>query len=206
MIHNIIFDLAGVVMNLNLERDTKALNDAGLPDFNGCLADEAIRTPCLAYLNGLMPKGEFFDAIRPLCKAGVTDDEIDWAMNAVLDDIPLSRIRMIRELRKNYRIFLLTNIYVDAWEHAKGEIERKGFTLDECFDRLFLSYEMQLAKPDARIFQAVLDATGAKAEETAFFDDSRENIESAKRMGFDAHLVPMNNVEKTVNEVFMTTF
>ena len=36
MIKNIIFDLAGVILNLDIERDTKALNQVGLPDFMGC--------------------------------------------------------------------------------------------------------------------------------------------------------------------------
>lgn len=200
MIKNIIFDLAGVILNLNIERDTAALNAAGLPDFAGCLANEAIRTPCLAYLNGLMPKKDFFEAIRPLCKEGVTDEEINWAMNAVLDDIPESRLKMLTELRKTYKVYLLSNIYDDAWNHAMREIERQGFTTEECFDHLFLSHEMQLAKPDPRIFQAVMETTGCKAEETVFFDDSRENIESAKQLGFHAFLVPMNELESILNQ------
>ena len=59
---------------------------------------------------------------------------------------------------------------------------------------------MQLAKPDPRIFQALIDATGISPEETLFFDDSRSNIATAKAMGFQAHLAPMNNLE----DVFAT--
>lgn len=200
MIKNIIFDLAGVVMNLNLERDTAALNAAGLPDFAGCLANEEIRKPCLAYLNGLMPKREFFEAIRPMCKEGVTDAEIDWAMNAVCDDIPKERIEMLIGLRKQYKVYLLSNIYDDAWAHATNEIERQGYTLEQCFDQLFLSHKMQLAKPDARIFNAVVEATGIKPEETLFFDDTKENVEAAKKLGFSAHLVKMNCLESCLNQ------
>ena len=54
---------------------------------------------------------------------------------------------------------------------------------------------MQLAKPDPRIFQAVIDATGISPEDTLFFDDSRSNIATAKSMGFQAHLAPMNKLE-----------
>ena len=198
---NIIFDLAGVLMNLNIKRDTEALNAAGLPDFAGCLANEAIRIPCLAYLNGLMPKAEFFTAIRPVCKTGVTDDEIDWAMNAVLDDIPLSRLQMLVRLRKTHNVYLLSNIYDDAWQHAVREIESKGYTTDECFDHLFLSHEMQLAKPDTRIFQAVIDTVSLKPEETIYYDDSKENIEAARQMGFTSVLVPMNKLEEVILSV-----
>ena len=191
----IIFDLAGVILNLNLERDTKALNDAGLPDFAGCLSDETIRVPMLAYLNGLSSVDEFCRNLRPKCRAGITDEEMLWAMDAVLDDIPQSRIDMLLSLRKKYKVYLLSNIYDAAWKHAEKEIERHGFRVADCFERTFLSHEMQLAKPDPRIFQAVIDATGIKPEETYYFDDTKENIDMGAKLGFHSILVPMNQLE-----------
>ena len=81
---NYIFDLAGVIINLDIERDTKALNYIGLPDFEGCLKQPEIAVPTLAYLNGLMPEQEYCETIRPVCRKNVTDEEILWAMDDVL--------------------------------------------------------------------------------------------------------------------------
>lgn len=192
---NIIFDLAGVVLNLNLERDTKALNGAGLPDFMGCLKDEKIRVPLLEYVNGLIEKPEFLRRMRPVCKLNVTDEEMLWAMDAVLDDIPKARLETIIRLREKYNVYLLSNIYVDAWQHAVREIERHGFTVEDCFDKTYLSYEMMLAKPDARIFEAVFKDAGIDPSETLYFDDSKDNIEAGLALGLQAHLVKMNCLE-----------
>ena len=198
MIKNIIFDLAGVLLNLNLDKDTEALHSIGLPDFVGCLNDKAIREPALAYLNGLMPRQEFLTAIRPLCAVGVTDEQILWAMDAVLDDIPESRLRMLVELRKTYRVFLLSNLYDTAWQYTQQIVEQQGYTLDECFEQTFVSYEMQLAKPDPRIYQQVIQQTGIIPAETLYYDDTRENIEAAMALGFQAILVPMNKLESVL--------
>lgn len=196
MIKNIIFDLAGVVLNLDIERDTEALNAVGLPDFVGCLNDPAIATPMVAYLNGLKSREDFCREMRPVCRPGVTDAELLWSMDAVLADIPAARLDHIVELRKTHKVYLLSNIYDSAWQHAVKQVEQAGFTLDECFDHLFLSHEMQLAKPDPRIFQAVIDHTGLLPEETLYFDDTKSNIEMGNSLGFRSVLVPMNRVEE----------
>ena len=102
---------------------------------------------------------------------------------------------MLLELRKDHKVYLLSNIYDRGWQIATEAFRKHGVEPEDCFDKLFLSHEMQLAKPDPRIFHAVIDATGIKPEETIFFDDSRSNIETAKAMGFQAKLAPMNKLE-----------
>lgn len=201
---NIIFDLAGVVLNLDLERDTKALQGIGLPDFEGCIKDKKIAEPMLAYLNGLMEENAFCDALRPLCRKDVTDDELLYAMDAVLDVVPRERIDLILSLRKKYRVFLLSNIYEKAWRYAVAEIEKHGVTVDDLFDKVFLSYEMNLAKPDPRIFIRVMEETGIIPEETLYFDDSQSNIKTGNELGFISRLVPMNCLEEVISTLHLT--
>lgn len=200
MIKNIIFDLAGVIINLNLERDTAALNSVGLPDFAGCIANPDIAAPMLAYLNGLSSAKEFLHDIRPFCNAEATDADILWSMDAVLDDIPASRLQKLVDLRKQYRVFLLSNLYEVAWTLTLKEFERNGFTPSQCFDKVFLSYEMHLAKPDPEIYKRVVAETGINPDETAYYDDSRDNIESARALGFHSILVPMNCLESVLEQ------
>lgn len=201
---NIIFDLAGVVLNLDLERDTKALRSVGLPDFFDFPNHPQICNPTMDYLNGLSTPEKLCNSIRQYCKEGVTDEQILWSMDEVLDTIPKERLLLIKELRKKYRVFLLSNIYDTAWQYTLNEMERNGMTPDDCFEKTFLSYEMQLAKPDPRIFQAVIDDTGIIPEETFYFDDSRHNIEAGKKMGFKAVLVEMNKLEDALKECGIT--
>lgn len=201
MIKNIILDLAGVVLNLNLERDTKALNDIGLPDFDECLRRQELRIPLLDYLNGLTSEHDFLNHIRPFCSQSSTNNDILDAMDAVLDDIPKSRLQLIISLRKDYRVFLLSNIYEKAWQYAVERIEEQNHTVEECFEKAFLSYEMMMAKPDPRIFHAVIEATGIIPEETLFLDDTRSNVDVANNLGFNAVLVEMNKLEDCLSDV-----
>ena len=198
MIRNIIFDLAGVLLNLDIEKDTFALNSIGLPDFEGCLQREEIYVPTLAYLNGLMPAGEYCDAIRPVCKEGVSNEKILWAMDEVLADFPKSRMQMLVELRKKYKVFLLSNLYKTAWDYTLDQFEQNGFTPEQCFDKVFLSYEMQLAKPDTRIYKEVCRESGILPEETLYFDDSKSNVDAGNALGMKSFLVKMNCLEEII--------
>lgn len=201
MIKNIILDLAGVVLNLDLERDTEALRSIGLPDFDECLRRPEIFQPMLKYLNGLSDAGNFLDEMHKMCHPEATGQQILDAMDAVLADVPKQRLERIVALRKHYRVFLLSNIYETAWQYAVGEIEKQGYTLADCFDEVFLSYEMRMAKPDPQIFLSVVEATGILPEETLYFDDSRENVEVGNRLGFVSHLVEMNQLEKKLEKL-----
>lgn len=199
MIKNIIFDLAGVLLNLDLEQDTRALHSLGLPDFDECLRRPEICRPTLAYLNGILPGPDFCHQIRPLCRAGVTDQEILAGMDAVLGDLPLSRLKWLKELRQKYRVFLLSNLNESAWQYTQRQFAAHGVNPNDCFDQIFLSYQLQLAKPDPRIYQHVIAQTGILPAETLYFDDTRENVEAGNALGLHSVLVPMNQLEEIVN-------
>lgn len=195
MIKNILLDLAGVILNLDIKRDTKSLVTAGLPDWAGCLANEPLKKVLLEHLNGLMSWEDFKIAILPYCKEGVTEEELFAAMHDVLGDIPVSRLEWIISLRAKYNVYLLSNISELSWKICLERFDAAGHKPDECFDRMFLSYEMQLAKPDERIYKAVEEVTGLIPTETIYLDDTRENIEAANLLGYNSILVPMNKLE-----------
>ena len=55
--------------------------------------------------------------------------------------------------------------------------------LADLFEKLFLSFEMGMRKPDPRIFRKVVQVTGINPSESVFIDDSRQNVEAAKSIG-----------------------
>lgn len=203
MIKNIIFDLAGVLLNLDLETDREALASVGLPDFYEFHLHPEVAVPTMGYLNGLIGEEEFVTKVLPLCKEGTTREQLLWSMDAVLGDIPVERLEMLVSLRKRYKVYLLSNLYEKMWHYVVGKIEEKGYKVEDLFDIAFLSYEMKLAKPDASIFHAVFERTGIKPEETLYFDDSRENIEGGRRVGLHSVLVPINKIEDVYTDIFI---
>lgn len=196
MIRNILFDLGGILLNLDIDKDTEALLSVGLPDFEGCLNRPEIEEPIMAYLNGLVETDAFIETIRPFCRPDVTREEILWSMDAVLGDLPLSRIEMVKELKRHYQVFLLSNINESAWNYTLRAFEHLGIKPEDCFDRIFLSYEMKMAKPDPEIFRTVFHETGVVPEETLYLDDNADNINTGLSLGLQAHLVPMNHIEQ----------
>ena len=56
------------------------------------------------------------------------------------------------------------------------------------FRKIYLSHELGMAKPDPAIYRHVCEDLGCAPERIWFFDDVAENVESARRVGMQAHL------------------
>lgn len=97
-------------------------------------------------------------------------------------------IRMIEELNINYDVVALTNT-----EKEIGEYNRKH-GLFEFFERAFVSTELQMKKPDAEIYQAVLHACSALPEQAIFIDDKESYVAGAKTVGMHG-IVYRNKVQ-----------
>ena len=85
--------------------------------------------------------------------ADVKDEEIFRAWNKMLVGIPARRMQTIRNLRTDYRTYMLSNTNAMHWAYSCRELmSSTGLEMEDCFDRIFLSFQMHLTKPDERIF------------------------------------------------------
>lgn len=186
-IKNIVFDLGGVLVGLDGQRSIEAFDKLGCEAVSQYIIDH--RTEDLFYRIelGLISTHEFCEEIREMTDTAATDDEMVAAWNALLTELTTNRAQRLLQLRKaGYRLFLLSNTNDMHWQHCA----RKLFPADvlEAFEQVFLSYELQLAKPDRRIFEEVLRQTGITANETLFIDDNRDNIATAQTLGMHTYL------------------
>ena len=184
-IKNIIFDLGGVLVGLDGQRSIDAFDRLGCQRVSQYIVEH--RTEDLFYRIelGLISTHEFCEEVREMTQTTATDEQMVAAWNALLT--PLSERRAARLLqlhRKGYRIFLLSNTNDMHWQHCA----RVRFPEEvlQAFSQVFLSYEMQLAKPDCRIFEEVLRQAGIRADETLFIDDNQENVATAQTLGIVA--------------------
>ena len=90
--------------------------------------------------------------------------------------VPLERLACLEELRRDYRLYVLsnTNPFVMDWARS-SEFSPAGKPLDAYFDKLFLSYEMKCMKPDRAIFDRMAAEAPLVPAETLFIDDSAAN-------------------------------
>ena len=183
-IKNIIFDLGGVLLNINPL--LSLLEFARI-----CNTDPEILQSRLAanrifekYDTGKLSDSQFRNELCHIMNYKAGDEEIDAAWNILLLDFPPARVSMLQQLQKHYRIFLLSNtngIHFRKYTHDFSE--KYGVSMTSLFEKLFLSYEIGIHKPDEEIYRHVLQDAVLNAGECLFIDDSLPNIEAAERMG-----------------------
>ncbi len=197
-IQNIIFDWGGVLLNLDMERCLTAFETAGAKDIRSFLTGTNEAAFFKEYECGLISTAQFRDEVRRYIGRDIADEGIDRMWNSMLGDIPTEKLTLLEALSHRYRLFLLSNTNELHWNHASSHVFRhEGRDLRECFERIFLSFNMGLGKPDPEIFrQAVIEAN-IHPEETVFIDDSQTNCLAAESVGVRAmHYQPGTDLSK----------
>lgn len=98
------------------------------------------------------------------------------------DRVDQELIAWMRELRRQYKIGLLSN----AWDNLRSLLEDRWQVADE-FDDLIISAEVGLVKPDRRIYELAVQRLGVLPEEAVFFDDMPANVQGAQVAGLKAY-------------------
>ncbi|MBD5313038.1 MAG: HAD family phosphatase [Bacteroides sp.] len=191
MIKNLLFDLGGVIMDLDRDRCVRAFERLGMKDADDFLGVYGQKGAFLALESGQIGPDEFHREVRGLIgRDDVTDKEIDDAFIEFLVGIPVHRLAALRELTKNYRICLLSNTNPIMFDSRIAEEFRKeGLEMSDYFDGIFTSYEAKCCKPGKEIFDYTEREGGLVPSETLFFDDSQSNVDAARSYGFNAVLV-----------------
>ncbi len=202
MIKNLIFDFGGVIINLDPIRMVMAFAELGVTDIekvNKSIADSGLY---LDFEIGLITPAEFREGMRKHSGLKLTDDQVDNAWNAMILDIPPSRLSLLKELKKNYDIFLLSNTNEIHYHYFNKYLsETYGINkVDQIFKKCFYSHQLKLRKPEPEIFLKTLSLAGLKADECFFIDDSKANIQAACELGIQGVLLHQG---EEVNQYFV---
>lgn len=203
MIKVIIFDFGGVLINLNRQAAVDKLVELGVHDADELLNNYVQSGLFLDLESGAVTPDEFRCKLRDKYNLQhITDEQIDEAFLAFLLDVPEHKLQLLRELKSSarnaagepVRIVMLSNTNGIHFPYCiKKHFESDHYKMDDYFDALYLSYEMRASKPDDEIFLKLLEAEKVKPEECFFLDDGPRNIESAQRLGFQVHLVELDD-------------
>lgn len=137
--------------------------------------------------------------------AGVSipDAAIDRAWNLFLKDICPEKFALLKRLRQKYHVYMLSNTNQIHFDYMKVYSFRaaEGCSLDDCFEKCYLSHELHLSKPDPKIFEYVLTDTSSCPSECLFIDDNEQNVASAKSLGFKTcHYRSLSDLETLFGE------
>ena len=187
-IKNIVFDLGGVLIDLDFKSAINGLQKAGFANVKEQLQAFDREGIFQKFELGEMTAEEFRSAIRENSTVTLTDEEVDALWNLMLLEIPREKLELILDLRGKYMVYLLSNTNSIHWDYVcKNAFNYRGFRVNDYFEKTFLSFEMHLAKPDKAIFEKMLEDANLLAEETFFIDDSEANCKAAAEVGIHAH-------------------
>ncbi|MCM1348894.1 MAG: HAD family phosphatase [Firmicutes bacterium] len=186
MIRNLMFDLGGVIMDIRRENCVAAFKELGMADPDEFLGEYAQSGPFAAIEDGRSTPARFRDDVRRIIgRADLTDRQIDQAFGRFLVGIPVHRLAELRELKKHFNLYLLSNTNPIMWaDGIARNFAQEGHNVDYYFADNLRSYKAGVMKPDAAIFREAERKFGIKPEETIFLDDSKANCEAAEALGF----------------------
>ena len=187
-IKNVVFDLGGVLINLDFDNCLNAFRKAGFRD----IEKQACQFRGKGFFSqielGEISPEEFRKAIRKEVSEALSDHEIDDMWNLMLLDIPREKLDLLLKLREHYMVYLLSNTNRIHWDYACEQMFcYRGFRVNDFFEDIFLSFEMHKAKPEKDIYEQMMKEANILPEETFFIDDSAINCQAAISLGIQSY-------------------
>jgi glucose-1-phosphatase len=199
-IKNIIFDLGGVLIDIDYHKTINAFKQLGIAHFDTMYSQVTANDLFENLETGKINAEHFYDAIREEAKLNLTNDQIKTAWNAILLNFRPSSIAYLEQLANTHNLFLLSNtnsIHQQSFfKTFKSEFNKN---LNDYFIKAYYSHEINLRKPYTTIYEFVLNDAKLNAAETLFIDDSKINIPAANEVGINTHLLlPTETIEEII--------
>ena len=188
---NIIFDLGAVLINIDYKRTERAFVKLGFTDFETMYSQFTVDAIFEKLETGKISNEDFYNTLISLSPHKITKEQIKDAWNEIILDWRVGSLDFLETINTKYKIYLLSNtnaIHHECFSNSlKNETNRNE--IDSLFTKTYYSNEIHLRKPNADIFEFVAKDANINIVETLFIDDSINNIETAKSLGFKTHLL-----------------
>lgn len=187
-----IFDVGGVLVKLDpLSRD-KAISH-GAVSGSAARYGEALESVLKDFRLGLSTETDYVQAMSEIFK--VPPRSIYDAEHAYVAEGYSEFIEFVRKLCTKHRVICLSNNQPIHWRYITDHLLGPDY-----FDHAYLSHEMGLEKPDQAIFHAVSKAEQCEDRQVIFIDDTEENVEAARLIGWQ-HCIFHKDAEETTREL-----
>ncbi|MBS1509404.1 MAG: HAD family phosphatase [Bacteroidetes bacterium] len=198
-IKNIIFDLGGVLLDIDVKKTHQAFEQLGIPDFSGNFYTlHHLNTLFEDLETGKISNGEFYDQFRHSSATHLSNEQIRDAWNALLLGFRESSLNFMEQLAGQYHLYLLSNtnsIHHDYFSDQYRALTRRE-KFENHFTKAYYSHQVKLRKPNADIYEYVLADAGINAGESLFIDDLAKNVDAANALGIQTHqLLPGERIE-----------
>ncbi len=185
----IIFDLGGVVINLDYHKTTRAFEAIGLENFEEMFSQAAQSGLFDDFEKGKSSVPYFVNKLLDFLPSGTSANQVVEAWNEMILDFPIQNLQLLEKLKSSHRTFLLSNtneIHIQkVHQHLQLVSEHK--TLHPYFEKVYFSSDIKMRKPDSEIFEFVLKENGLNPKKTLFIDDTEQHILGAQKVGIQTY-------------------
>jgi len=186
-IKSIIFDLGEVLLNISYQNTINEFEKLGIENSSSFYSKKLQNNMFNLLETGKISEDEFVSKIQNSCK-NASEKEIIFAWNSMLLNLPENRIYLLKKLKSEYNIYLLSNtnsIHITAFKKRLGK--EKYLEFYNLFDKVYYSHKIGHRKPNAEAFQLIIEENNLNSDEILFIDDSPQHIEGAKKLGINCY-------------------
>ena len=181
----IIFDLGGVILNIDYNKTSKAFTNLGVKNFDEMYSQKNANPLFHDLEEGKINAEEFYNAFKRSTQLPLTDQQIKTAWNAMLMHYRKEALQTLSAIRHKYKLYLLSNTNIIHYKEFNKIFEDQigSGSINDYFDKAYYSHEIKHRKPDKEAYEYVLKENNLSPSETLFIDDSIQNIDAAKALG-----------------------
>ena len=193
-IKNVILDLGNVVLDISTNNTLNAFHQLGIKNPEAIYQLSKESKLFLNFELGKISVSDFLKQLKSYTPHKITNEQLISAWNAMLLPVPDERINLLRQLSKNFNLFLLSNTNNIHYQKFSTDYPfLKNNVHSEIFQRTFYSHHLGVRKPDEKIYLYLLEEAGLIAKETLFIDDLEENLKAANKMEINTMLATKQN-------------
>ena len=186
----LIFDLGGVLINLNYQATIDAFEAIGGKNFDQLYTQASQSNLFDEFETGKISSFHFINRLLDMLPQGTNANQVAHAWDAMILDFKLERLNLLEKIKREKPLFLLSN--TNDLHMVKVRRKLKEITdhpLEHFFTKTYLSQEIGFRKPNADAFHIIVAENNLEKENTLFVDDSPQHIEGAKKYGLQAELI-----------------
>ncbi|MBS1749147.1 MAG: HAD family phosphatase [Bacteroidetes bacterium] len=192
-IDNIIFDLGGVILTLDMPAAERNFSELGVKNYNELFRSGNVSSFFKDYEVGAIDSATFLFSLRQLAGLPLSDTALTNAWNSMLGIFPKERIDLLNRIKSKYRLFLFSNtnaLHLDAFRKKYAETFNST-SFDDHFEKAYYSQILKMRKPDVASYRHIIKEQNLDPARTLFVDDALPNIEGAIAAGLQGvHIKP----------------
>ena len=192
-IRSFLFDFGNVIIDIDIPHATEQCLKLRSPDIAEQEFLDELTELVKKYEVGALTTDLFINRILRFAHRDAQALDVINAWNSMLVGIPHYRLSMLRQMLGQYGIYMLSNtneLHIAWINKYLDEVHGVRDFEAEFFNDIHYSHLIGERKPDHSAFQYVIDNSFVTPEHTLFIDDTAENIETARQMGFQVLLSP----------------